>query len=111
MNNYCKKRAVFYCLRQEQPQEQSVGLQQALAVQGLGIVGLSALFVRQSRDADSLQRVLPDWCLPPTGVWCVTPGRRLLPKRTSAFIQILTEVLAEGGAAPAPLAAGHRPRG
>lgn len=90
----------------------SVGLQQALAVQGLGIVGLSALFVRQSRDADSLQRVLPDWCLPPTGVWCVTPGRRLLPKRTSAFIQILTEVLAEGGAAaPAPLAAGHRPRG
>lgn len=71
----------------------SVGLQQELAAQGLGIVGLSARFAAQRMQGGALQRVLPDWCLPPTVVWCVTPGRRLLPKRTEAFIETLKAVL------------------
>lgn len=75
----------------------SVGLQQELAVQGLGIVGLSTRFAAGLLQAGRLQRLLPDWCLPPTVVWCVTPGRRLLPKRTEAFIETLRAVLGEGG--------------
>lgn len=69
----------------------SLGLQRELAVQGLGIVGLSERFA-VSRGA--LQRVLPDWNLPPSTLWCVTPGRRLLPQRTLAFMSILKTILA-----------------
>jgi len=78
----------------------SVGLQLALAAAGLGIVGLSERFARELVEQGALERVLPDWCLPPTTVWCVTPGRRLLPKRTSAFIEILTSMLSDGPARP-----------
>lgn len=72
----------------------SLGLQQALSVQGLGIVGLSDRFARALIDQGALKRILPDWTLPPTIVWCVTPGRRLLPQRTLAFMEILKDVLA-----------------
>ncbi|OXR50021.1 MULTISPECIES: LysR family transcriptional regulator [unclassified Pusillimonas] len=71
----------------------SVGLQQALAVQGLGIVGLSESFARPHVDRGELLRVLPQWHLPKMNVWCVTPGRKLLPQRTLAFIETLKEVL------------------
>lgn len=71
----------------------SVGLQQALAVQGLGIVGLSESFARAHVDRGELLRVLPQWHLPQMNVWCVTPGRKLLPQRTLAFIETLKEVL------------------
>ncbi|HMO45221.1 MAG TPA: LysR family transcriptional regulator [Rubrivivax sp.] len=78
----------------------SLGLQQALAVQGLGIVGLSERFADAPVARGALVRVLPGWYLPPTVIWCVTAGRRLLPRRTTAFIDILRAVLA--GEAPAP---------
>ncbi|MBC2769856.1 LysR family transcriptional regulator [Pusillimonas sp. 7-48] len=71
----------------------SVGLQQALAVQGLGIVGLSESFARPHVERGELLRVLPQWHLPQMNVWCVTPGRKLLPQRTLAFIDTLKEVL------------------
>src|SRR5690606_1635472 len=66
----------------------SLGLQQALSAQGLGIVGLSERFAQALVDQGELQRILPDGALPPTIVWCVTPGRRLLPQRTLAFMEI-----------------------
>lgn len=71
----------------------SVGLQQALAVQGLGIVSLSESFARTHVDRGELLRVLPQWHLPQMNVWCVTPGRKLLPQRTLAFIETLKVVL------------------
>lgn len=71
----------------------SIGLLRALAEQGHGIAGLSgpsaADLVRQKR----LQRVLPDWALPATTLWCVTPGRRLLPQRSLAFIALLKDTV------------------
>ncbi|NYT64887.1 LysR family transcriptional regulator [Alcaligenaceae bacterium] len=70
-----------------------LGLQQALAVQGLGIVGLSERFARPLVKQGALQRILPEWSLPSSAVWCVTPGRRLLPQRTIAFIELLKTVL------------------
>jgi DNA-binding transcriptional LysR family regulator len=79
-----------HCLRAN-----SLGLQLALSAQGLGIVGLSERFAREQLRQGRLQRVLPGWSLPPITLWCVTAGRRLLPRRTLAFIEILTEVLVD----------------
>ena len=72
----------------------SVGLQQALAAKGLGVVGISAMFAQPLLNAGALVRVLPEWELPSTVVWGVTPGRRLLPQRTLAFIDTLKVILA-----------------
>jgi Transcriptional regulator len=71
----------------------SLALQQALAIKGLGIVGLSRRFARHGVEQGLLQPVLPEWCLPPTAIWCVTAGRRLLPQRTLAFIDLLKRML------------------
>lgn len=73
----------------------SMGLQQALSVQGLGIVGLSDRFAGPLVTQGRLEPVLPDWSLPPTTVWCVTPGRRLLPQRSIVFIEVLKSVLVD----------------
>lgn len=72
----------------------SLGLQQALAAQDLGIVGLSERYAAPLVEKGVIQRILPEWCLPASNVWCVTPGRRLLPQRTLAFIEVFKEVLA-----------------
>ena len=71
----------------------SLGFQQALAINGMGIVGLSRRFARAGVANGTLQPVLPDWSLPTTVVWCVTAGRRLLPQRTLAFIDLLKKTL------------------
>lgn len=71
----------------------SIGLQRDLALHGLGIVGLSERFVRQAVEQGLLKRVLPDWQLPAVTLWCVTPGRRLLPTRTRVFIDMLRTAL------------------
>jgi len=73
----------------------SVGLQQALSAQGLGIVGLSDRFAEALVQQGTIERILSEWSLPPMTVWCVTPGRRLLPQRTIAFIDLLKTVLAD----------------
>jgi len=73
----------------------SLGLQQSLAAKGLGIVGLSERFAEGLEQEGKLKRILPDWSLPPTAIWCVTPGRRLLPQRTLAFMEVLKTVLTD----------------
>lgn len=93
----------------------SVGLQTALAVRGLGVAALSARVAQPYVEQRSLERVLPDWSLPTMTVWCVTPGRRLLPTRTTAFIEMLRTALAgSSGTASQPIAAappvGEEPR-
>src|SRR5699024_2600390 len=67
----------------------SMGLLRSLAEQGLGIAGLSDTFATSLVKQGRLKAVLPDWSLPPTTLWCITPGRHLLPPRTTAFIEAL----------------------
>ncbi len=74
----------------------SLGLQQELALRGLGIVELGHRFARGAIERGELLRVLPDWHAPPVTIWCVTAGRRLLPKRSEAFIEVLRAALADG---------------
>lgn len=78
----------------------SPGLQRDLAAHGLGIVGLADRFAAQWVDKGLLKRVLPDWTLPAVTLWCVTPGRRLLPARTLAFIEMLKGALGDDGRQP-----------
>jgi len=73
----------------------SLGLQQALAIEGAGIVGLSTRFARKPLELNQLTAVLPEWSLPPATVWCVMPGRRLLPERTRAFVDLFKQLLEE----------------
>ena len=71
-------------------------LQRELAAHGLGIVGLVDNLARPWVEQGRLQRVLPEWSLPAITLWCVTPGRRLLPARTMAFMESLKVVLGAG---------------
>lgn len=71
----------------------SRGLQRDLAAHGLGIVGLADRFASKWVEQGLLQRVLPEWVLPTVTIWCVTPGRRLLPVRTTAFMEMLRMAL------------------
>jgi DNA-binding transcriptional LysR family regulator len=65
-------------------------LQRELAMAGAGIAHLPVDYVVQSLlDQGRLVRVLPEWDLPSVGIWCVLPGRRLVPARTRAFIDML----------------------
>ena len=73
----------------------SRGLQRDLAAHGMGIVGLADRFATPFVEQGLLKRVLPAWQLPTVTVWCVTPGRRLLPARTLAFIELLKSALAK----------------
>ena len=70
-------------------------LQRELAGHGMGIVGIDSRFAQDWVEQGLLQRVLPDWSLPTVTIWCVTPGRRLLPARTSAFIEMVRGALAK----------------
>ena len=71
-------------------------LQRDLARHGMGIVGIDDRFAQHWVEQGLLKRVLPDWALPTVTIWCVTPGRRLLPARTTAFIDMLRVALTKG---------------
>ena len=71
-------------------------LQRDLARHGMGIVGIDDRFAQHWVEQGLLKRVLPDWALPTVTIWCVTPGRRLLPARTTAFIDMLRVALGKG---------------
>ncbi|HLO62102.1 MAG TPA: LysR family transcriptional regulator [Azonexus sp.] len=74
----------------------SPSLQRDLAAHGMGIVALDERFAEKMMEQGLLQRVLPEWCLPTVTLWCVTPGRRLIPARTTAFIELLRNALTRG---------------
>jgi len=66
-------------------------LQREMALRGAGIAALPADVTLRAWTGDGrLRRVLPDWWLPTVGLWCVMPGRRLMPARTRVFVDMLT---------------------
>jgi len=56
---------------------------------GAGIGELPDYFAHAMQQRGLLRHVLADWHSPVAPLWCVTPGRRLLPSRTSAFIDMI----------------------
>ena len=72
-----------------------------LARAGAGIASVPDLLAAPSVRRGDLRRVLPGWCLPPHTVWALFAGRRLLPAKVRAFVDMLT------GALPALAATGN----
>lgn len=76
----------------------------SLARAGAGIAAVPDYFAAPSVRRGELRRVLPDWCMPSHTAWAVFPGRRLMPAKTRAFIDMLEAALAgaHGNLAAAP---------
>jgi DNA-binding transcriptional LysR family regulator len=66
----------------------------SLARSGVGVAAVPDYFAASSVRRGELRRVLPDWCLPSHTAWAVFPGRRLMPAKTRAFIDMLESALA-----------------
>ncbi|KAA6184529.1 LysR family transcriptional regulator [Thiohalocapsa marina] len=64
-----------------------------LARAGAGIAALPDQFAAPQLTRGELRRVLPDWSLPAQTAWAVFPGRRLLPAKTRAFLEMLQAAL------------------
>lgn len=74
-----------------------------MAAAGLGVTATADRLAQPLVAAGRLVRLLPDWWLPPEPFWAVFPGRRLMPAKTRAFVEMLGQALApdEGAAQPA----------
>lgn len=62
-----------------------------MAASGLGIAAAPDMFAQPLLESNELVRVLPDWSLPMNVGWAVFPGRRLMPAKTRAFLDLLAE--------------------
>jgi DNA-binding transcriptional LysR family regulator len=69
-----------------------------LARAGGGIAAVPDDFALPDVRAGTLRRVLPNWCLPSGRAWAVFPGRKLMPTKTRAFIDMLRIALGTGDA-------------
>ena len=71
-----------------------------LALAGAGIAAVPDYFAAEGVRRGELRRVLPAWCTPSYTAWAVFPGRRLMPAKTRAFIEMLETALSGGGTRP-----------
>jgi len=62
----------------------------ACAASGVALVPMH--YATEAVGAGRLQRVLPQWSSPGGMGWAVFPGRRLMPARTRAFLDLLDEL-------------------
>ena len=68
-----------------------------IACSGAGIAASSELFALPLVKKGELVRVLPEWDLPVSVGWAVFPGRRLMPAKTRAFLDLMEETCRERG--------------
>lgn len=66
-----------------------------IACAGAGIAASSELFAHPYLKTGELVRVLPEWELPQVTGWAVFPGRRLMPAKTRAFLDMLQSMSCE----------------
>ena len=60
-----------------------------LAGAGAGIAAVPDHYAVADVRAGALRRVLPDWDMPTSTAWAVYPGRKLMPAKTRAFVDML----------------------
>ncbi|GAB2837777.1 LysR substrate-binding domain-containing protein [Pseudoduganella ginsengisoli] len=63
-----------------------------MACAGAGIALGTELFARKFLQSGELVRILPEWCIPAVTGWAVFPGRRLMPAKTRAFLDMLESI-------------------
>jgi DNA-binding transcriptional LysR family regulator len=68
-----------------------------IAARGAGIAASSQTFAAPYLQTGELVRVLPEWELPSLSGWAVFPGRRLMPAKTRAFLDLLEQTCVEKG--------------
>ncbi|MCK2126355.1 LysR family transcriptional regulator [Thauera aromatica] len=61
---------------------------------GAGIAAVPDYFAEPYVRRGELQRVMPAWSLPSITAWAVFPGRKLMPTKTRAFLDMLLAALA-----------------
>lgn len=71
---------------------------------GLGVAVLTCLDASPLLDAGSLQRLLPEWEVPPLPAWAVTPHRQTQPAKVRQAIDLLQDYLARVPGEPAATA-------
>jgi DNA-binding transcriptional LysR family regulator len=62
---------------------------------GVGIAWVPGFHVYQPLQAGLLERVLPDWHLPPSTIHMVYPSARSTPRKLSAFMDFVAQALAQ----------------
>ena len=81
-----------------------------IAAHGAGIAASSLTFAEPYLQAGELVRVLPEWDLPTASGWAVFPGRRLMPAKTRAFLDLMEQSCRElGHRGPAALSGDDSP--
>lgn len=74
-----------------------------LARAGQGIAAVPDYFAVAHVRRGELLRVLPEWSLPANTAWAVFPGRKLMPARTRAFLDMVLAALPDDAPrAPSP---------
>ena len=63
----------------------------AAAVAGLGVTALPTLALEQALADGTLERLLPQWRLPPLAIWAALPSRKHVPARTRALLEFLIQ--------------------
>lgn len=66
-----------------------------MAAAGAGIAISSRQFALSYLQRGDLVQVLPEWSLPAVSGWAVFPGRRLMPAKTRAFLDLMQEMHGE----------------
>jgi len=62
-----------------------------MALAGCGIAVVNDHFAVRYLTSGELVQVLPEWRVAPVDLWAVFPGRRLMPAKTRAFLDVLAE--------------------
>lgn len=78
-----------------------------LARAGSGIAAVADPFALPCVQCAELVRILPEWSLPPVTGWAVFPGRRLMPAKTRAFLDLLAGTLGETAVVARPSSSGR----
>jgi DNA-binding transcriptional LysR family regulator len=72
-----------------------------IACSGAGIAASTDFIVSKYVQRGQLVRVLPEWDMPISTGWAVFPGRRLMPAKTRAFIDMMDEMFCKNRDKPA----------
>ncbi|CDG82602.1 LysR family transcriptional regulator [Janthinobacterium agaricidamnosum] len=67
-----------------------------MACSGIGIAASTERLATAYLATGELVRVLPEWSFPQVSGWAVFPGRRLMPAKTRAFLDMLADMYPAG---------------